>query len=548
MATKDFVSDFGAPTDGSSSCASAVAQWRTWITAHPGDTLTIPAHVYQLEFGLLVGSDPNGHTGNFPDTNVIPSCTITGAGSSTTKIKSWAWVGTQEGSGSAPHFIGNIDGGGFINTCYIGGHTVTLKDAGDLSKFAVGDWINVCGICLQDQSGPPNFQRYEFHQITNISGSVLTLDSPLRYSYSDTWPNSFDVPTTGGAACIYSLGPPSGATGCYWDANHSISGIHFMCSDDMAHQDSIMNSSGVITTPPSHNAFVFNPIRTLNLTDCIFDGFPPGVSWCETGTFTDCTMTAITAEIDKCNTTLIYDGCTVGHLQIQSASPEFLIARNGCVFTAGFSSDGTGKNCTISDSDITGTFNTGPGFGRSDSLVITNTTINNTDHYPDFSGHGVNSDMLPFFTYLGDGLLLYSTTDFARALNFQQSVIPGFQYAFAFQNDIYPDPQFTTPPIYFCVTDISEAPPSGGNYFNMYVQTDMAYVAAGTDGMDNFPTATFNTHAWNQWQAIPFKTFTIDGVNQVAVQPRFIATTSCPVVTDGSGVAASTRPLFLRLH
>ena len=101
------------------------------------------------------------------------------------------------------------------------------------------------------------------------------------------------------------------------------------------------------------------------------------------------------------------------------------------------------------------------------------------------------------------------------------------------QFDIYPDPQFTTPPIYFCVTDISEAPPSGGNYFNMYVQTDMAYVAAGSDGMDNFPTNTFGGgNAWNQWQAIPFKSFIIDGVNQITIAPEFIATVDCPADTD----------------
>jgi hypothetical protein len=521
MATKDFVADFGAPINGSGDCVPAITAWRSWIVAHPGDTLTIPAHVYNMEFAVLIASDPDNIKGFYPDTNIIPSCTITGTGGKP-KIKSWSWMGVYN---AFPNTISTC--GGFLETCYAGATTVNLKDAGDASKFFVGGWLLMCGIATQSQNFPANFQRYEYHQITGISGTTITLDSdhPLQYGYSDTWPNTHDVDTPGGAAAAYSLGPGNGDTGCWWDHIFTTSNLEFMTSDSSG--DSVMNSSGVITTPPSIVGLATGPYRSLTCNDVIFNGQSPGGSYNKNNVYNGCTITAYAPEIDKCVESLTYDNCLVGHLNIQSASPELLTVRNGCHFTGGF--NGFPKNTIISDSLIETNFNTGTGYGRCETLTVTSSTI----PAPVMATHGiVVGQVMDAITYLGSGLFIFGSNDNNKELNFQQAVIPGFQYAFAYVTgdaDTYPDPQFTTPRVVFCVTDISEA--SGAFTYNHYFQTDLTYAAAGSDGMDNFPAVTFNTHAWNAFQALPFKSFTIDGVHQVVWEEEH----SCPVVTDTAG-------------
>src|SRR6266511_2467905 len=75
-----------------------------------------------------------------------------------------------------------------IQSVSAGATSVDLMTSADASKFSVGQWVLVCGLSLQTWGYPPNWQFFEYKQITNISGSVVTLADALDYSYKSTWP------------------------------------------------------------------------------------------------------------------------------------------------------------------------------------------------------------------------------------------------------------------------------------------------------------------------------------------------------------------------
>lgn len=88
--------------------------------------------------------------------------------------------------------IPTVDGfNALIQTANAGDTTVTLITAAESSIFAVGDWVVVNALSLQAASGPPNWNFFEYKVITAITGTstkVITLSSPLTYSYSSTYP------------------------------------------------------------------------------------------------------------------------------------------------------------------------------------------------------------------------------------------------------------------------------------------------------------------------------------------------------------------------
>ncbi len=111
-----------------------------------------------------------------------------------------------------------------IQTVSAGATSVTLSVGGDASKFAIGKWIAITGIQLQNGGYPQNFQFFEYKLITNIVGSVITLNSPLTYSYKSTWPvydaGSASTTDYGGPGTIYLMGPS-------WNTNVQVYGLGF---------------------------------------------------------------------------------------------------------------------------------------------------------------------------------------------------------------------------------------------------------------------------------------------------------------------------------
>src|SRR6266516_3172923 len=128
MGTKDYVADFGAPTNGTSSCSAATARWRRYAWSNPGSTLTLPAHTYNTD------GDPNLTWGMLNPTISASS------GAKVTRLN----IGTQQFP------TGNLTPyRGFIDTAFAGQSQVTLLKQSDVSKFSVNQWIIVGGLELQ---------------------------------------------------------------------------------------------------------------------------------------------------------------------------------------------------------------------------------------------------------------------------------------------------------------------------------------------------------------------------------------------------------------
>lgn len=119
--------------------------------------------------------------------------------------------------------------------------------------FAVGDWLNVNGLCTQQGGNPANWQYNEYHKITAINGDVLTLDSPLANSYLSTWPDcqndgAAEYSTDGGGPASVALMSPS------WNVDLEIFGGNFLADATGAYQ------------PEG---------RTVVLRDAFVDGYQP---------------------------------------------------------------------------------------------------------------------------------------------------------------------------------------------------------------------------------------------------------------------------------
>src|SRR5262249_46928272 len=141
-----------------------------------------------------------------------------------------------------------------IETVSAGATSLNLITPADAAKFSVGQWILVSGLSLQDYGYPPNFRFFEYKQITNISGSVVTLSDPLEYSYKSTWPVvSYDsVQNLGGPATIFALGPT-------FDAEQKILGLE-------------------VTADVNGGAVFMEAGRSLILDGMKFDGLGPAPS------------------------------------------------------------------------------------------------------------------------------------------------------------------------------------------------------------------------------------------------------------------------------
>ena len=309
---------------------------------------------------------------------MMPSCTIDAAPGTT--FENFNALGTFN------EFPAGINGsersGAFIATAHAGDDHVTLLTAAEAADFTVGRWLAVCGIATQSLGYPPNFQHVEYHQIMDIAGAVITLDAPLRKSYSQTWPNSIDYPITiGGAACVHRMGSN-------WDIAQTVRNIRALHSDV---------GGGI-------KGFAAQPIRSITLENIIFDECPYGPTVCQTATFINCSMVNAGGEMDKMIEKVIYDHCKIRQMNIQSSAPNYLIFRNGCEIAEGFPA-GTGQNLTIEDTTVGGVFHTGTGFGRCGDLVIINSTLPNWV----MAAHGIVPDLMACFTYQGNGRWLFSS-------------------------------------------------------------------------------------------------------------------------------------------
>ena len=105
-----------------------------------------------------------------------------------------------------------------INTISAGAATVTLKTAGETSRFSVGQYCCVGGVNMQGAGDPPNLGIFEFAKILSIGVGTLTFTAPLVNSYKDTWP--LYTLGRGGPATVF---PMQG----FWDQEVDFRGATF---------------------------------------------------------------------------------------------------------------------------------------------------------------------------------------------------------------------------------------------------------------------------------------------------------------------------------
>jgi hypothetical protein len=245
-----------------------------------------------------------------------------------------------------------------IQTVNRGSNSVTLTaasaSAGHISRFAVNQYIMVCGWSIQGTfqspfSFPPNFQWNEFRKITSIVGNTISFTEPLAYYYSANWPeinrgSEFEVDAAG-PATIFALS-------LFWNGDTNIN-------------DGIWTRSNLI------NCYREN----FTITGGTSGGLPVYPSVTKLYRATNHTATASLTEHDKLNELVDLQGGSYSNWKCQSSSTKTLTMTGVSLGILG----GTVKNTVLDSCTISATTNAtiGPtAYGRGETFVATNCTFN----------------------------------------------------------------------------------------------------------------------------------------------------------------------------
>jgi hypothetical protein len=450
MATIDFSTPVasggcGAVGDGVADDGPAVTVWQNfaWNPANHPPTLTMAAHTYNIDSnpGLVQGDATGVSLGGIKDMGSVTIAAATG-----TKVSKLI---AQYDNVIAPDIVGGPSpNAGFIQQAFAGQTSVTLVTSSDVSYFSIGTWTVITGIETNggSQTGyPPSAQRFEYHQITNIVGSTLSLDSPLRYSYSATWPT---VPLGTGHGLEPSQGGPGRvyALGACWNNTITIQNLEVVDTSNPQY-------------PPS--------TRNVLLQNLKFNGANRGLFPSITQSFIaqNCTLngpnSGTSCEIDKLIEYCELNNCTGYLTNVTGGTCYKMVIKNG----SNLGVDGCALNMVIDGSTIF-SFHMHSGYGRCDSLTITNSTISAADIiFAGITGVPANgSNVGTNYTYLGNGLFRCNRL-WAEA---PQNCIPGYCYVFAYSpGGVYYTVKDGGGQVTFCIIDIY----NDDNFF--YIQTDL---------------------------------------------------------------------------
>jgi hypothetical protein len=379
--SKDFVRDFGAPTDGTTNCKPAMDNWLTWARTQTNPTLIIDGaggKVFQTSTCLF--------------SKLVSNATIKGINGA---------VITNLNIGTPDAFPMQMNRGhrSAIRSATAGNTTITLINAGDASKYVVGQWCLVGGWeAMTDGSYPSALRFFEYRKITAINGAVLTLDRALTQDYLSTWP--IEPKNQDGPASVYGIG------GIYCDPACTPEALAACMEGTITVKDLKMAkgfSSWLAGTA------LFNNIDMSEATgpsDSSTEAFSPSI--CRKFVFTNCKLPG-SCEVDKCIDVMEFHGCsgTPGFsLRLQSNACNSLVIKD-CSFGKADAGGlgGSGINTTVENSTL-GQLWAGPtDFGRANSLTLTNVTMLG----PWAVGIGCNAPPLSAFENRGNtgtGLLL----------------------------------------------------------------------------------------------------------------------------------------------
>lgn len=347
--TKNLVTDYTAPTDGTSDATAAFNSFTAFLvglTAGDDVTLTVPnagaggANTYILnDIGQSAAKLAKGILGGL-------TVTINGTG---VTISDGGGVGYTLSSGVLDET--NLRSSR-INTVSAGATTIQLKTPSEHSRYAVNGWILVTGIDLQGGGIPINPAFCEYVKVTskNTVAGTITFTPALVNSYKDTWPvydgGSASSADHGGAATIYA---PQDS----WDIDLTINGITF-----------------------SRAAQLYVSARKITLNNCVSTGaggfgFVPTI--CREAVFNGCDQSAAAIEVDKVNQYLTYSVGSVHSLTFQSMSVVNVRLTN---FTVVAFIAGTGRNLTIDSNCIIPSLAFGcNGYGSTTAVTASDSTV-----------------------------------------------------------------------------------------------------------------------------------------------------------------------------
>jgi hypothetical protein len=264
--------------------------------------------------------------------------------------------------------------------------TITLLTEADNTKFVVGDWVMIASCCLQHFGFPQNLHIFEYHQIASVSGTTITLETPIRYRHSSTLPDFSPSSTEvyGGAATAFLLDPQ-------WDCEHEICGVTF---------------NGARAEQLYYNG------KLIKFTDCTFDYTTPAPAGNGTYILERCSIinSGNHVEVDKCIDTIMIRDCPeAGHWNVQSASVNNFILDNSNFIRV----QGTGKNLLMKGSSTPYLSIGCNGYGPTWNLQIEDSHVAAVHQVTDGSNYVIGDN----FTY-ANGDLTGPTSNGAQAGGF----------------------------------------------------------------------------------------------------------------------------------
>lgn len=311
--TVDLVTDFGAPTNGTSDCTSAVVALNTYMLTHADVILMVTAHTY-----VIANTSVNFASSSGGSTKLVVQAT----GATFARTGNGVWFMGCANDFGVPGIAGFS---ARIASATAGDMSVTLLNAGDASLFTAGLYIFISALDLQGFGDPPNPGYFEYVKVASISGTTVNLSTPLKYSYLSTFPlyNAGDGghPDEGGPATIYAMLAP-------WDIETEYIGLTI--------------DNGLAPTLAKGRKVTFT-----NCTCSGAQGIVPTAN--QDHIWSGCDFSACSPEIDKCVETLTVTNTKINLPVFQSADPNSLIATNMTILTR---IDGTPKNATFNGCTI----------------------------------------------------------------------------------------------------------------------------------------------------------------------------------------------------
>lgn len=515
---RNFVSDYSAPTDGTTSCAAAVAAWLADAATieSGGDIpqLNMPNHAYNTSVGAT-GALTSGLT------NAIINAS---AGASVNNL----FIGNpgtirEDFAHSAR--IGTVAAGATSATIITGSRNDVITDA---SIFAVDQWVMVCGVSLMTGSYPPSFQWNEFRKLTGVSGTTISWSEPLAYAYKQTWPliDTVNVTITNASPAVctwpahgFSANQPvilkadvggsvptgvtNGSTYYVLATGLTADTFRFSATQGGAAINTSSSSSGVLGHTQSMD--LAGP-ATVYAMPAAFDGehqyigltntaaaetfmgagkstIIDGMSFSGLGPNPSAGKSVIIRntqfgtfnEIDKCVEYLEYDNCTgtgSAQLQVQSAGVMRFVVKGGSVVTT---IGGTPFSTSIENSTV-GALYEGPLLnGVSDNITVSGSTVSSV-----VLG-AYKLDLSKVSWSFSGGTFSFPTSDSRTKNEVAQWAVPGYKAAIGYYDGTLHTVDNLGNTTVFKVLDIRQ------DATTTYVDTDLASIPATTFAGGNPP-------------------------------------------------------------